>query len=121
MNDDSEPSFAARQQQRTIPPSDPDDDDGRSRRNLTTGEQPTELNSSSGAQDGDDDDQTSRQEKRKVGLKKKLQFMSHLQRNLDMIFFAYLCTLYYMEYEQRQSRHPFSALNLCVVLRRDHC
>lgn len=99
MNDDSEPSFAARQQQqRTISPSGRDDSDGRSRRNPTTDEQFTELNDSGGgAQDGGDDDQTSRQEKRKAGLKKKLQFMSHLQRNLDLIFFAYLCTLYYME------------------------
>ncbi|KAK3396474.1 hypothetical protein B0T20DRAFT_272599 [Sordaria brevicollis] len=108
MNDDSEPSsFAARQQQQqqqrtNPPPFNRNNDDGRSRRNHTTDEQqPTELNSTnsggSGAQAGDDDDQTSRQERRKAGLKKKLHFMSNLQRNLDMIFFAYLCTLYYME------------------------
>ncbi|CCC04965.1 hypothetical protein SMACR_04332 [Sordaria macrospora] len=91
MNDDSEPSFAARQQQR-IPPH---NSDGESSRRNPIDEQSPELNSS-GRDDGDDD-QTSRQERRKAGLKKKLQFMSHLQRNLDMIFFAYLCTLYYME------------------------
>ncbi|KAK3949752.1 hypothetical protein QBC32DRAFT_348310 [Pseudoneurospora amorphoporcata] len=89
MNDDSEPSFTARQQQRIPPHS---SDGGSSRRNPVD-EQSPELNSSA----QDDDDQMSRQERRKAGLKKKLQFMSHLQGNLDMIFFAYLCTLYYME------------------------
>lgn len=91
MNDDPEPSFAARQQQQHIP------DGESSRRDPIDEQQSTALNNNS-AQD-DDDEQTSRQERRKAGLKKKLQFMSHLQRNLDMIFFAYLCTLYYMEYE----------------------
>lgn len=35
--------------------------------------------------------------KRKAGLAKKLQFMTHLMRNLDMLVFAEICTLYYME------------------------
>jgi hypothetical protein len=34
---------------------------------------------------------------RKLGLGKKLQFMTHLMRSLDMIVFAEICTLYYME------------------------
>lgn len=98
MNDDSEPSFAARQQQQQQQRIPPHNSDGESSRRNPIDEQSPELNSS-GRDDGDDD-QTSRQERRKAGLKKKLQFMSHLQRNLDMIFFAYLCTLYYMEYEK---------------------
>ncbi|OIW35358.1 DUF1746-domain-containing protein, partial [Coniochaeta ligniaria NRRL 30616] len=34
---------------------------------------------------------------RKAGLVKKLQFMSHLMKSLDMVVFAEICTLYYME------------------------
>ena len=91
MNDDPEPSSAARQQQRN-PPHEPPHDS--SQRNPLDG-QPPELNSNA----RDDDGRASRREMRKAGLKKKLQSMSHLQRSLDMLFFAYLCTLYYMEYE----------------------
>ena len=36
-------------------------------------------------------------EKRREGLVKKLQLVSHLQKSLDMIVFVYICTLYYME------------------------
>ncbi|KAB5580447.1 hypothetical protein GE09DRAFT_1212900 [Coniochaeta sp. 2T2.1] len=34
---------------------------------------------------------------RKAGLAKKLQFMTHLMKSLDMVVFAEICTLYYME------------------------
>lgn len=34
---------------------------------------------------------------RKAGLGKKLQFMTHLMKSLDMVVFAEMCTLYYME------------------------
>ncbi|KAL1882709.1 hypothetical protein VTK73DRAFT_1229 [Phialemonium thermophilum] len=34
---------------------------------------------------------------RKTGMVKKLQFMTHLMRNLDMVVFAEICSLYYME------------------------
>ncbi|KAK3487379.1 hypothetical protein B0T13DRAFT_491649 [Neurospora crassa] len=101
MNDDSEPSFAARQQeqeqqqqQQHIPRHNANEDGSRRNDNH---ERSTELNGSAHDDNDDNDDQTSREEKRKLGLKKKLQFMSHLQRNLDMIYFAYLCILYYME------------------------
>jgi len=50
---------------------------------------------------GDDrpngDSPSQRQEKRKQGLIKKLEFVSHLQKSLDMVVFVYICTLYYME------------------------
>ncbi|KAK0628419.1 hypothetical protein B0T17DRAFT_470150, partial [Bombardia bombarda] len=39
----------------------------------------------------------SRRQKRKDGLNKKLQFVNHLQKSLDMVVIAYICTLYYME------------------------
>ncbi|KAK4201303.1 hypothetical protein QBC40DRAFT_278566 [Triangularia verruculosa] len=35
--------------------------------------------------------------KQRVGLAKKLEFMTHLQRSLDMLVWSYMCTLYYME------------------------
>ena len=41
--------------------------------------------------------ESSRQEKRRAGLVKKHQFMNHLQKSLDTVVFAYICTLYYME------------------------
>jgi hypothetical protein len=34
---------------------------------------------------------------RKAGLVKKLQFMTHLMRSLDMVVFAEICAMYYME------------------------
>jgi hypothetical protein len=34
---------------------------------------------------------------RKTGLVKKLQFVTHLMKSLDMVVFAEICTLYYME------------------------
>jgi len=39
----------------------------------------------------------SRARKAKAGLPKKFQFMTHLMTSLDMIVFAELCALYYME------------------------
>ncbi|KAK3372524.1 hypothetical protein B0H63DRAFT_299823 [Podospora didyma] len=41
--------------------------------------------------------ESSQQEKRRRGLVKKHQFMNHLQKSLDTVVFAYICTLYYME------------------------
>ena len=38
-----------------------------------------------------------RRQRRKSGLSKKLQFMIHLLKSLDMLFFAEICVLYYME------------------------
>ncbi|EAQ90897.1 hypothetical protein CHGG_02832 [Chaetomium globosum CBS 148.51] len=46
---------------------------------------------------GEEELATRRQEKRREGLAKKLELVSHLQKNLDMIVFVYICTLYYME------------------------
>jgi hypothetical protein len=34
---------------------------------------------------------------RKAGLTKKLQFMTHLMRSLDMVVFAEMSAMYYME------------------------
>ncbi|KAM7189993.1 Fungal domain of unknown function (DUF1746) domain containing protein [Naviculisporaceae sp. PSN 640] len=35
--------------------------------------------------------------KHKEGLAKKLEFLMHLHKSLDMVVYAYFCTLYYME------------------------
>ncbi|KAK1829857.1 DSC E3 ubiquitin ligase complex subunit 4 [Podospora conica] len=76
MSHDSSPSSAARQ--RALPP-DADDAD-------EAGEP-----SSAAAQDDE------RKQKLRAGRAKKLQAVTHLQKSLDMIVFAYLCALYYME------------------------
>lgn len=91
MNDDPGPSSAAR----PLPPSRPDaeydageHDDGRA----------GERNDDSQLHDGSSSQSPSRrQEKRRAGLAKKLELISHLQRSLDMMVFVYICTLYYME------------------------
>ncbi|KAH8885167.1 DUF1746-domain-containing protein [Thozetella sp. PMI_491] len=41
--------------------------------------------------------EATRKQRRKSGQAKKLQFMIHLLKNLDMLFFAEICVLYYME------------------------
>jgi hypothetical protein len=53
---------------------------------------------------GDNDDalaaraaETERIATRQAAMAKKLQFVNHQQKSLDMIFFAYVCALYYME------------------------
>ncbi|KAH6854482.1 hypothetical protein B0I37DRAFT_362101 [Chaetomium sp. MPI-CAGE-AT-0009] len=46
---------------------------------------------------GEEESTSRRQEKRREGLAKKLELVSHLQKNLDMMVFVYICTLYYME------------------------
>lgn len=88
MNDDPGPSSAARQ----LPPQsdgehDARDHDGRGGR----AEQSTSDARASGASP------SRLHERRREGLAKKLEFVSHLQKSLDMIVFAYICTLYYME------------------------
>lgn len=94
MNDDPTLSSAANQ-----PPTHPDDsgagnerDAGRTREE----DGPAQASSSSSAPSQSVAD-TAASLKRKAGLAKKLQFMTHLMRNLDMIVFAEICALYYME------------------------
>lgn len=41
--------------------------------------------------------QAERNKLRKAGLTKKLQFMTHLMRSLDMVVFAEISAMYYME------------------------
>jgi hypothetical protein len=58
---------------------------------------------SNGAEDANHNEETTgvsaadSERLRKAGLAKKLQFMTHLMKSLDMVVFAELCTLYYME------------------------
>ncbi|KAK3299009.1 uncharacterized protein B0H64DRAFT_430096 [Chaetomium fimeti] len=89
MSDDPGPSSTVRQ-----PPS-------RSDGEYDTEEHAVPGNIEDGGR-GDDrsseEESTSRkQEKRREGLAKKLELVSHLQKNLDMMVFVYICTLYYME------------------------
>lgn len=41
---------------------------------------------------------SSRVRRAKAGIAKKLDFMTHLMSSLDVVIFAELCVLYYMEY-----------------------
>ncbi|KAK4042117.1 hypothetical protein C8A01DRAFT_33881 [Parachaetomium inaequale] len=85
-HDDPGPSSAARQ----LPPrSDGEYDDA--------GEHAVRAEDNPGDGRPTEDSPSRRQEKRREGLVKKLELVSHLQKSLDMIVFVYICTLYYME------------------------
>ncbi|KAK4227201.1 hypothetical protein QBC38DRAFT_478218 [Podospora fimiseda] len=72
MNDDPGPSSAARQQQLSPPPP-----------------PTTNINT--------EDAGPNTQQKQRAGLAKKLEFMTDLQHNLDLLVYVYIATLYYME------------------------
>ncbi|AEO65340.1 d202442e-c2b3-480a-99dd-7ca3cd80fa52 [Thermothielavioides terrestris] len=80
MNDDPGPSSATRQLPRR---SDGDVDAASEQHDGGPGE-------SGGRRPVDED-------KRRQGLAKKLEFISHLQKSLDMMVVVYICTLYSME------------------------
>jgi hypothetical protein len=89
MNDDPGPSSAARQ----LPP-----------RSDAGGEHHVDEHSvhAEESRDGQSDEGAGpaprqQEEKRREGLVKTLELVSHLQKSLDMIVFVYICTLYYME------------------------
>ncbi|KXX83086.1 DSC E3 ubiquitin ligase complex subunit 4 [Madurella mycetomatis] len=84
MNDDPGPSSPARQ-----PPPRPDTD-------TDTGEYGGRADEGGDGQPRDGSS-SRRQDKRRAGLAKKLELVSHLQKSLDMMVFVYICTLYYME------------------------
>ncbi|KAK4240668.1 DSC E3 ubiquitin ligase complex subunit 4 [Achaetomium macrosporum] len=84
MNDDPGPSSAARH----LPPRSDAEHSAGERGMLPEGSSDSTTHNGSASQ---------KQEKRRRGLAKKLEFISHLQKNLDMIVFVYICTLYYME------------------------
>ncbi len=112
MNDDPGPTSAARQQ--LLPRSESDESDGEydaaeprdrvpvlpvhaesaSGDDQPTGSEPSGLSPAARSQSRSRPRQN---EKRREGLVKKLELVSHLQKSLDMIVFAYICTLYYME------------------------
>jgi len=87
MNNDPAPSFAARQR---APHAGADEDEDGASQN---GEHPEVAGETSTAPP----EEQERQRRKRAGLVKKLQSVSHLQKSLDMIVFAYTCTLYYME------------------------
>lgn len=85
MNHDPGPSSAARQ----LPPRPEDgENDAEELGGRTDGD---------GGNPSDDASSSERKEKRRQGLAKKLEFVSHLQKSLDMTVFVYISTLYYME------------------------
>lgn len=79
MNDDPGPSSAARQ----LP--------SRSEGEYDAAEDTGRAEESSSTRPVVDDD------RRRQGLAKKLELVSHLQKSLDMMVVVYICTLYYME------------------------
>ena len=87
MNNDLSPGSSARQR---APPSDlhdaPNGEDSSDVHADETGE------SSSAVTQEDEQKQ-----RRRAGRVKKLKAITHLQKSLDMIVFAYISTLYYME------------------------
>ncbi|KAL2143030.1 hypothetical protein VTI28DRAFT_428 [Corynascus sepedonium] len=85
MSDDPGPSSAVRQ----LPP--------RSDGEYDADEHATHSGHSRGDVQSSEDSPSRRQEKRREGLVKKLELVSHLQKSLDMIVVVYICTLYYME------------------------
>ncbi|KAK0730684.1 hypothetical protein B0H67DRAFT_474954 [Lasiosphaeris hirsuta] len=91
MNDDSAPSFAARQHAPHIDPSDELDGEDYGNEHSEAGGEASNSTSTTSSQDSE------RHQKRRAGLVKKLQFMNHLQKSLDTIVFSYICALYYME------------------------
>lgn len=84
MNDDPGPSSPARQ-----PPPLPGAD-------IDTGEYDGRTDEGGDGQPRDGSSPR-RQDRRRAGLAKKLELISHLQKSLDMMVFVYICTLYYME------------------------
>jgi hypothetical protein len=83
MNNDATSSIPARQ---------PLDDRDRDAPNHDRDE-----NDHEGTDETSSDAASQSQQRRKAGLVKKLQYMTHLMKSLDMVVFAELCTLYYME------------------------
>ncbi len=88
-HDDPGPSSAARQ----LLPSDREHDDaaGASSSGTTSG------GSSHAGEAADISPAPRQRERRREGLAKKLEFVSHLQKTLDMIVVVYICTIYSME------------------------
>ena len=100
MNHDPTPSFAARQRPQS------DDDDSEQHTSDILDDTISTTHSVNIQPDGDPGPsqvadeappEPSRRQKRREGLAKKLEFVGHLQKSLDMVVFAYMCTVYYME------------------------
>lgn len=61
------------------------------------GQQPVQRTDADADADTATMTQSERDTMRKHGLMKKLQFMTHLMRSLDLVVFAEMCAMYYME------------------------
>ncbi len=104
MNDDLSPSVVAREPQRA-----PDSENAheQDRTDHDTEERPASgsPNVSQSAPAASSTMEVTRRQRKRAGLAKKLQFLIHLLKNLDMLFFAELCVLYYMEYASQLRKH----------------
>jgi len=85
MSHDPSPSSAARQRAPPLDAHDAPDAQGH-----TDEDEAGEPSSAAARED-------ERNQKRRAGRAKKLQAVTHLQKSLDMIVFAYISALYYME------------------------
>lgn len=100
MNHDPNPSFAARQRLQFDDDNEHQTGDTTDDNRSTTHSEHSQGNGDAGPSEVADvppPSEPSRRQKRKEGLAKKLEFVSHLQKSLDMVVFAYMCTVYYME------------------------
>ncbi len=95
MNDDPAPSSVARESQRVtdenaqeLSRTDHDTEDVSPAIPQSESSPPAAASSTT---------EVNRRQRRRAGLAKKLQFLIHLLKNLDMLFFAEICVLYYME------------------------
>ncbi|KAK4128406.1 DUF1746-domain-containing protein [Parathielavia appendiculata] len=92
MNNDPGPSFAARQ---PLPPR--SDDAEYDDNEYDAEERRAAADGGHGDMHPDEDATSQKKEKRRDGLLKKLELVTHLRKTLDMTVVAYICTLYYME------------------------
>ncbi len=104
MNDDLSPSVVAREPQ---PAPDNENAHEQNRTDHDTEERPASGSPtlSQPAPAASSTTEVTRRQRRRAGLAKKLQFLIHLLKNLDMLFFAELCVLYYMEYAPQFRKH----------------
>ncbi|KAK0737596.1 hypothetical protein B0T21DRAFT_168282 [Apiosordaria backusii] len=65
--------------------------------NTTDPEHPEESAAEGSSRNDGQPNDSEVKNKQRVGLAKKLEFVTHLQRSLDMMVWSYMCTLYYME------------------------
>lgn len=107
MNDDPTPASSAAR----LPTLDENDSDARSQDDGDTPAPSTQQSQRRRRSRTGRRRSSSRVRRAKAGIAKKLEFMTHLMSSLDVLVFAELCVLYYMEYGNPQHR-PRRALRV---------